>query len=164
MQVFAWLILQDRVWTMDKLTRRGWPNCGLRQLCKRKPETEVHIMFKCRYSIRVWKSMKEWLGLVRMDTSLWTDFASAQEWWCSLAGVGGVVGRRKGLSSLLLLVAWKIWNERNARIFKNFASMTIIVLATIKRDASLWAPGGKIFECYDAQYCRSCLFWLICIT
>ena len=26
---FAWLALQNRLWTADRLARRGWPNCGL---------------------------------------------------------------------------------------------------------------------------------------
>jgi hypothetical protein len=26
---FAWLIIQNRVWTADRLQRRGWPNCGI---------------------------------------------------------------------------------------------------------------------------------------
>jgi cytochrome b len=50
--------------------------------------------------------------------------------------------RRKGLSTLLLLVAWGIWNERNARVFKNYASMPSIVIAAIKRHAYLWVATG----------------------
>ena len=36
---FAWLILQDRVWTADHLQRRGWPNCETCKLCIQEPET-----------------------------------------------------------------------------------------------------------------------------
>ena len=28
-KLFAWLNLQDRLWTADRLARRGWQNCGL---------------------------------------------------------------------------------------------------------------------------------------
>lgn len=43
---FAWLIIKDRVWTADRLQRRGWPNCNLCQLCKRELETAAHLLFK----------------------------------------------------------------------------------------------------------------------
>lgn len=26
---FAWLALEDRIWTADRLEKRGWDNCGL---------------------------------------------------------------------------------------------------------------------------------------
>ncbi|KAE8810017.1 Serine carboxypeptidase-like 18 [Hordeum vulgare] len=52
---FSWLVLQDRIWTADRLQRTGWPNYGLCQLCKQKPESVAHIMFKCRFSVWVGK-------------------------------------------------------------------------------------------------------------
>uniref|UniRef100_A0A8R7UVN8 Reverse transcriptase zinc-binding domain-containing protein n=1 Tax=Triticum urartu TaxID=4572 RepID=A0A8R7UVN8_TRIUA len=50
---FAWLILQNRVWTADRLARRGWPNCGLCPLCKQVQESAVHLLFQCRFSAQV---------------------------------------------------------------------------------------------------------------
>lgn len=50
---FAWLILQNRVWTADRLTQRGWPNCGLCPLCKQVQESAAHLLFQCRFSVRV---------------------------------------------------------------------------------------------------------------
>jgi hypothetical protein len=56
-KLFDWLILQNRVWTADRLQKRGWPNCGNCQLCKREPETAAHLLFKCRFSLRIWNSI-----------------------------------------------------------------------------------------------------------
>uniref|UniRef100_A0A453DBM1 Reverse transcriptase zinc-binding domain-containing protein n=1 Tax=Aegilops tauschii subsp. strangulata TaxID=200361 RepID=A0A453DBM1_AEGTS len=47
------------------------PNCGLCKLCNREQETGAHIFFKCRFTIRIWKSLIERLGLAHMDTSEW---------------------------------------------------------------------------------------------
>lgn len=33
-KLFAWLAIQDRIWTADRLAKRGWPNCGLCPLCR----------------------------------------------------------------------------------------------------------------------------------
>jgi hypothetical protein len=37
-KTFALLIIQNRVWTADRLQRRGWPNCGICKLCNRDQE------------------------------------------------------------------------------------------------------------------------------
>jgi hypothetical protein len=144
-KTFAWLILQNRVWTADRLIRRGWPNCGPCQLCKRAPETAAHMIFQCRYSLRVWNELKDWLGLTNFDTNIWANYDSLEEWWCHISGVNG--RRRKGLSSLLLLTAWEIWNERNARVFRSVASMPTRVASIIKSNAILWGlAGAKILS------------------
>ena len=55
--------------------------------------------------------------------------------------------RRKGLTSLLLLTTWENWNERTVRAFRNKASMTTVILSSIKRDAVLWSVTGvKLFS------------------
>jgi hypothetical protein len=99
-------------------------------------------LFKCRYSLRVWKGLKEWLGLRDFDLNLWANFDYLEEWWCTISESDAHGRRRKGLSSLLLLIAWKIWNERNARVFRDVAYMPGSVLAVIKSSAKLWAIAG----------------------
>jgi hypothetical protein len=56
-------------------------------------------------------------------------FDDIESWWCSVVLTG--VGRQKGLVSLLMLVYWEIWHERNTRILKK-----------IKIEASLWVLAG----------------------
>ena len=31
---FAWLVINNRIWTADRLQKRGWPNCNMYPLCK----------------------------------------------------------------------------------------------------------------------------------
>jgi hypothetical protein len=62
-KIFAWLVLQNRVWTADRLARREWQNCGLCKLCNQHQKSATHILFKCRYSIRVWSNLQNWLGI-----------------------------------------------------------------------------------------------------
>ncbi|XBI06310.1 hypothetical protein VPH35_134341 [Triticum aestivum] len=50
---FAWLALQDRIWTADLLEKSGWPNCGPCPLCKREQETGIYLFVKCRYTLRL---------------------------------------------------------------------------------------------------------------
>ena len=115
-KLFAWLVLQNRVWTADRLHRRGWPNCGLCQLCKREDESAAHLFFRCRFTIRVWNMVIAWLGLSAINTSQWHSFSSMKDWWNSVIYTNGT--RRKSMASLIMLICWEVWTERNARVFR----------------------------------------------
>jgi hypothetical protein len=70
----------------------------------------------------------QWVGL------------SIDSWWNMMAG--GTTPSRKAISSLTLLVTWKIWNERNARIFRNKQAPSQVTIERIKIDARLWVRAG----------------------
>jgi hypothetical protein len=80
-KIFAWLIIQNRVWMADRLERRGWQNCGRCQLCNQVQESSSHLLFKCRLSIRIWTKVKQWLGLQDIDPSSWNARQTIKEWW-----------------------------------------------------------------------------------
>lgn len=40
---FAWLIMQNRVWTADRLQKRGWTNQWICSLCRTRPESGIHL-------------------------------------------------------------------------------------------------------------------------
>ena len=133
---FAWLAIQDRIWTADRLERRGWANCGLCPLCSREQETGAHLLFKCRFTIRLWRSLAAKLGLHHIETSRWHLHGSVLDWWED--GTGSHVPNRSALASLTLLVSWTIWNERNARVFRHKSAPPPILLNTILEEAKLW--------------------------
>jgi hypothetical protein len=95
-KTFAWLILQNQVWTSDRLIRRGWQNSGPCQLCKQETETVAHLLSQCRYSIRVCRGLKDLLGLEDLDIASWANFDSLEECWCTISGAHG--RHRKGLT------------------------------------------------------------------
>ena len=54
----------------------------------------------------------------------------------------------KGLKSLVILVCWEIWNERNARIFNSTEAPSFTVAEKIKGEASAWIlAGAKHLAC-----------------
>ena len=137
---FAWLILQNRIWTNDRLERRGWPNGKLCPLCRCVDETACHLLLHCRYSIRIWNMIKTWLGLADFDTASWSTFHTVERWWSAV--VLNHPMRRKGLASLLMLTAWEIWTERNARTFNNMSTLPAAIFARIKFQAKGWIIAG----------------------
>jgi hypothetical protein len=46
------------------------------------------------------------------------------------------------MGTILILVAWKIWSERNARTFKHLSTMPTIVFDRIKSEAKTWVIAG----------------------
>ena len=103
---FAWLALQDRVWTADRLAKRGWPNCDLCPLCRTVQECGPHLFYKCRYTRRLWSLVIEKVLLHGLDTSAWPLFDSVEEWWASTCADG--MPNRQAKASLTMLVSWTI--------------------------------------------------------
>ena len=137
---FAWLALQDRIWTADRLDKRGWQNCGHCPLCGREQETGAHLFFKCRFTNRLWRLVIDKLSLDHMDPSSWHLEASVKEWWANMTGLG--IPNRKAMASLTMLVSWTVWNERNARIFRHKNAPPPILVNNILTDARLWVTAG----------------------
>jgi hypothetical protein len=132
---FAWLANQNRIWTADRLTKRGWPNCGLCPLCKQCTETIDHLLVHCRYTTRLWGLIKVWMGLNDLQPAQWANLDMAA-WWSMMAG------GRKAMASLTLLVSWEVWNERNARVFRAKNAPPQVVFDNIKKEGRLWVIAG----------------------
>jgi hypothetical protein len=131
-KIFAWLIIQNRVWTADRLQRRGWQNCGRCKLCNQVQESVPHLLFKCRFTTRVWNNIKVWLGLHDVDTTAWPAMDNVKDWWTKAICKTGE--SRKAMTSPAMLISWEIWNERNARVFKNHYATTAMIVQKIKEE------------------------------
>jgi hypothetical protein len=79
-KLFSWLILQKRIWTADRLARRGWQNCGFCKLCNQQQETGPRLLFKCRFSHRVWSNLNTMLGL-SINPINWHGIHTVKIWW-----------------------------------------------------------------------------------
>jgi hypothetical protein len=73
---------------------------------------------------------KDWLQIHDFDPSSWDEFYNVEIWWTYVALAHD--GQRKAMGTILILVAWEIWSERNARTFKNVSTMATIVFHRIK--------------------------------
>jgi hypothetical protein len=64
------------------------------------------------------------------------------------------IGRR-GLRSIILLLRWEVWKERNATIFEHKETLNHQV--KIKDEVTLWVTGGakhlfKLLQCFLFQF------------
>jgi hypothetical protein len=87
--------------------------------------------------------VKDWLGLHDFEHSDWDNFKDVKTWWLHI--VHAHPGRRKAVATLVMLVSWELWNERNARVFKHKSSMATATLDRIKFEARSWSFAGAKF-------------------
>jgi hypothetical protein len=73
---------------------------------------------------------RDWLGLPHLEPSVWLGFKDVLCWLSNV--VLSNDGKRKATASFVMLVNWKIWNERNARTFKYKSIMPTIIFSGIK--------------------------------
>jgi len=59
-KLFLWLLLQNRIWTADRLMLRERPNSYFCPLCYRNLETAFHLVAECPFSKRVWSVVATW--------------------------------------------------------------------------------------------------------
>ncbi|KAM3244770.1 hypothetical protein ACQJBY_056229 [Aegilops geniculata] len=70
---------------------------------------------------------------------------SVKEWWRNIAS--GRSQSRRALLSLMLLISWEIWKERNARVFRSTAIPVGVLVTRVKAEASLWCLAGAKYLC-----------------
>jgi hypothetical protein len=133
--IFAWLVLQNRACTVDRLTRRGCQNCGLCKICSQHKESAAHLLFKCRLWIQVWSNLKNLLGIDDIEPITWHGFHEVKRWWIEVIHKRGQ--SRKALASLAMLVSWEIWKERNATVFHNKSITVSMLVAKMKEEAEM---------------------------
>ncbi|KAL6595666.1 hypothetical protein ACP70R_048006 [Stipagrostis hirtigluma subsp. patula] len=139
-KLFAWLAVQNRLWTSDRLAARGWPNGGNCPLCRQLPETALHLLAECRYTKAIWRAVGDWLRTVQIRPEAWPPSDSVHQWWTQLASTTGAP--KKGLRSAIILVSWEVWNERNARTFNRTERPAQSLIHRIKEEAAIWIWAG----------------------
>lgn len=138
-KIFAWLH-HNRLWCNDRLQRRGWPNCYFCPLCVRSLESSLHVIWDCPFSREIWREAASWRfcsALKPPDRLLPSSTRICQ----------GIIRRaapehRKGIRSMILMIAWAIWKLRNDCIFRGKTARATDVIAAIRADMEQWRLGG----------------------
>nr|BBF89367.1 hypothetical protein [Oryza barthii] len=98
-------------------------------------ETANHILLDCVFAHQVWLrvlSSPGWAALSPLRGS-WL-----QDWWpTSRACLPDHL--RASFDSLVLLVSWQLWRERNSRVFVSVLSSVAVVLESILSEGRLWS-------------------------
>jgi hypothetical protein len=134
-KVFIWLAIKNRVWTTDRLAKRGLPHPIACPLCDQSDETIQHILISCVFAREVWTSILSKFGLLPIAPLL--DCTHFSNWWSqSIKSVGKDM--RKGLNSLIILVAWQVWNHRNSCVFEGSRPCVQNVVLAVVEEGRTW--------------------------
>ena len=99
---FMWIMLQNRVWTADRLLLREWPNCYFCQLCWRSLETTMHLFSECPTSRIIWSSISSRCSWPVMNPTSWRVTDDLAGWFFDLVGNSNSP-EAKG-------VLWRFWS------------------------------------------------------
>ena len=136
---FMWLVAHDRCWAADRLARKGLPHHDHCLLCDQEEETINHLLLQCVFSRQVWFSILQGLGLQALAPQL--EDKSLDDWWEKVSGmVDGPV--KKGLNSIIILVAWSLWIHRNHCVFEGSQPSLNGVLSCFREELRLWSCAG----------------------
>jgi hypothetical protein len=72
----------------------------------------------------------------------WRQAEDVTTWFTELV-TETTMSKRQGVSSMVILTIWEIWNERNGRIFRKASRNLNQVLHSIQDEARTWAFAGN---------------------
>ncbi|XP_074277508.1 uncharacterized protein LOC141601139 [Silene latifolia] len=105
---------QKVLFTIDRISSRGYPLVNWCCLCKCASESHRHLFFRCQYSQHVRRLMLQWLGF----PSSWSAL-DLKDWLYRLLHQTCTPKWKIILmSSCLAGLVFVIWEERNNRVFK----------------------------------------------
>ena len=137
-KMFFWLALHRRLWTAERRKRHGLQINDDCALCDQHAETVSHLFLACIFARQVWFGVLDRLQMVDLMPSGDHELG---DWWIDLRKRLDVDSR--GLfDSLLLLISWRLWKERNARVFGRAPSSVHEVVAAIAAEGEEWASAG----------------------
>lgn len=137
---FMWLVAHDRCWTADRLARKGLPHHEHCLLCDQEEETINHLLLHCVFSREVWFRVLQGLGGLQAVAPQLTE-TSLEDWWnTACSRVEGPV--KKGLNSVIILVAWSLWIHRNRCVFDGLQPNLSRVLSSIREELHFWGIAG----------------------
>jgi hypothetical protein len=117
---FFWLALHGRLWTAERRMRHGLQSHASCAMCDQLDETTDHLLCSYVFSREVWYRLLLQMGFPVMAPS---PDDSLLDWWLRTRDTFPETLRRS-FDSLVLLVSWCLWKERNHRTFDHRASTT----------------------------------------
>jgi len=119
--MFVWTLAHRSILAGENLRRRGWEGPSRCPLCTQEEENSDHLLLQCAYAKEVWHLV---LGLKPQTVILPQETITLLRNWSSQCPFQ--VTKKAHLSTiertLPKLILWKIWLERNSRLFRETKS------------------------------------------
>lgn len=139
--MFLWLLHHDKLWCNDQLQRRGWENGYFCPLCLRNLETSIHLLWECPISLQVWNTAAAWTGCSALEHGVWSRGTSTTD-KVQMIATAAAPCVRKGTKSMIALISWHIWLERNSCVFRGKHANGRHIIDACRRDMEQWRMAG----------------------
>ncbi|XP_074300521.1 uncharacterized protein LOC141631797 [Silene latifolia] len=100
----GWLMIQERLFTKDRMLRFGVLTDGLCEICWTQMEDHHHLFYLCDFSSRCWNLLRAWLG-VPLPTN---DVLQ----WCNRWRSRSLLKKQLVHAAVVALI-YHIWMARN---------------------------------------------------
>jgi len=127
---FAWTLAHNSALTADVLRRKGWEGPSHCPLCFAAEESSPHLFMSCPFASEVWNLVTHpWHTPLHFD-----DVSSLFCHWSLSPPVRTQAKDPLAFAWLILpkFTCWKLWLERNSRIFRGICSSPSQVVVKIK--------------------------------
>eukprot|EP00253_Pinus_taeda_P035966 PITA_35966 len=128
---FCWTLAHKSILTHDNLCRRGMEGPSWCNLCKSEEETADHLFLSCPFAIEVWKGV---LLLNPDKFELPRNIPNLFHSWTKLSPFG--LSKNHLLRNCWMwipkIICWKLWLERNNRLFRNESCNSARVITKFK--------------------------------
>ena len=101
----------------------------------------MHLFFDCPYAKLLWMSVTTWRNCSALNPHAWRGCLTVTQVWDTMTA-GTIPAHREGIRSLIILVCWELWKERNQRVFRNKPSCLRYLLNLTQEEAKAWAYAG----------------------
>jgi len=125
-QFFAWLLVHERIQCKANLARRKILPDDTCELCGRRPETVVHLLFFCDFAASFWRA----LGFdipADMEAKNIRDLPRPIH-----------IGEMH-YDTFILVCCWSLWKRRNGITFRQETMSLRQTLQECKREAKAWS-------------------------
>jgi hypothetical protein len=120
------------------MARRGLNARVTCPLCEQENETANHIAVGCVLVREVWYNSLQRCNLQHLTPAADDELI---RWWPE-ARLRVPRPHRKGFDSIVLLVVWTLWKERNSRVFERYAETLRTIFQRIADEVELWKLSG----------------------
>ncbi|XP_060170874.1 uncharacterized protein LOC132601831 [Lycium barbarum] len=133
--ITMWLMLQERLPTVDRLIDWGINVDPVCSLCSSTQETRDHLFADCALTKQLWNKLLKWMNRPRCTAQSWDQMLH----WVI------VNGRGKSSAALLFRLIYAeachaIWMERNQRIFEHKSRSVEVIAREVAYMCAMRAP------------------------
>jgi hypothetical protein len=133
--------MHDRGLTADNMSKKNWPCNEFCSLCFCIHETTSHLLIACNFTEAVWNLVANKFHLLELFGFSSSDGPVG---WVSFLTSSGSTKQKRRKLGILFTFWWRIWKERNRRVFEQLETSTFQLAELIYEDNSLLQPAGVV--------------------